>query len=205
MAEGLGMASSSKRPLVKSSIKLSPFASKGLALGSLLTLLAGPALAQDSAVTQAEAAKVFSQVGAALHEVAGAKAPHGSKGAKTVASRAYLVQGLYSLFTAARPKFSFTPMNLAAVPKAVKWTGVKAADKELRDLIAWGCVAPVGPLATGKAPGLSCEQFGDAVGMLVVRLSDLTHTPSSRWSPYLTFDNMRPKTQGKLKDHPKPR
>lgn len=45
-------------------------------------------------------------------------------------------------------------------------------------------ISPTGPLALGKAT-LTTVEFGDAVGYFLVRLADLTHVPSHRFSPDL--------------------
>jgi hypothetical protein len=39
------------------------------------------------------------------------------------------------------------------------------------------------------------REFGDALGFLLLRLAELTHTPSSKWSPYMNahqYDELTP-------------
>lgn len=63
-----------------------------------------------------------------------------------------------------------------------------AAKPALSKLAAWGFVAPVGPLATGPKPTLTIQEFGDALGFYLSRFCDVTHMPSTKWSPYLQSD-----------------
>ena len=56
---------------------------------------------------------------------------------------------------------------------------------QMKFLVTKGLVMPLGPLVTGKNGPLSTLEFGDAVGVLVARLSDLCHLPSSQFSPNL--------------------
>jgi hypothetical protein len=52
-------------------------------------------------------------------------------------------------------------------------------------LVIRGLVMPLGPLVTGQNGPVSTAEFGDAVGVLMARLADLCHTPSTRYSPNL--------------------
>ena len=52
-------------------------------------------------------------------------------------------------------------------------------------LVSKGIVMPLGPLVTGKNGTLTTAEFGDSVGVLVARLSDLCHLPSAQFSPNL--------------------
>lgn len=56
--------------------------------------------------------------------------------------------------------------------------GPKPGVKELR------LVSPTGAIGVGKKT-LTTREFGDAVGYFLVRLADLTHVPSHRFSPNL--------------------
>ncbi len=63
----------------------------------------------------------------------------------------------------------------------------------LGKLIKDGFVMPTGPIVTGKDGKVSTFDFGDAVGVLLVRIADLAHLPSRKFSPAL----MGPSNSGK--------
>ncbi|MDH4387934.1 MAG: hypothetical protein QE269_04345 [Fimbriimonas sp.] len=56
---------------------------------------------------------------------------------------------------------------------------------QLKFLVSKGLVMPLGPLVTGNNGPVSTAEFGDAVGVLVTRLADLCHLPSTQYSPNL--------------------
>ncbi|MEI8283222.1 MAG: hypothetical protein WCG75_12515 [Armatimonadota bacterium] len=56
-----------------------------------------------------------------------------------------------------------------------------------------GFVMPAGPIVTGKDGTVSTFDFGDAVGVLLIRIADLAHMPSRKFSPAL----MGPSNSGK--------
>jgi hypothetical protein len=60
-----------------------------------------------------------------------------------------------------------------------------AESAQLKFLVAKGMVMPLGPLVTGKNGTLTTAEFGDAVGVLIARLADLCHLPSTQYSPNL--------------------
>jgi hypothetical protein len=100
-----------------------------------------------------------------------------------LASRAYIIQQLDRLFEKAKPNFKFTPRKEKFDEKMLVAADSGITKKALRKLIAWGCVAKVGPLATGPKDTIGLREFGDAMGFFVARISDLSHSPSSKFSP----------------------
>jgi hypothetical protein len=54
-----------------------------------------------------------------------------------------------------------------------------------KGLVENGFVMPVSPIMTGKNGTLSTYEFGDAVGVLLIRIADLTHLPSRKFTPAL--------------------
>ena len=50
-------------------------------------------------------------------------------------------------------------------------------------LIKDGFVMPVGPLVVGKDGPVSTHEFGDSIGVVLIRISDLIHMPSRKFSP----------------------
>lgn len=117
------------------------------------------------------------------------------------AGREQVIARLDKLFETTRPTFKFTPQPQPVDASVLK--GSPATITTLKKLIAWGALAPRGPLATGGNT-VTLAEYGDAVGYLISAIASLTHTPSSVWSPYLMpndpkaderFD-AKPKTKG---------
>lgn len=138
-----------------------------------------------SAVTRAEAVAVFDETRKAIrtaHIGPGGKASIPSDG-KTV-TRDEVIAEMSRILDASKKSIRFVP-SFVAFDATVLKTGTPAAKTTLSKLIAWGFVAPVGPLATGPKPTISIQEFGDAIGFFISRMSDITHMPSTRWSPYL--------------------
>ena len=52
-------------------------------------------------------------------------------------------------------------------------------------LVRDGFVMPVGPLVVGKDGPVSTNEFGDSIGVLLIRISDLVHMPNRQYSPDL--------------------
>jgi hypothetical protein len=55
----------------------------------------------------------------------------------------------------------------------------------LEMLVRMGAVAKIGPLATGPGNVLTVPEFGDAIGFFLARMAQMTHLPSSKWTPAL--------------------
>lgn len=100
------------------------------------------------------------------------------------ATRAFIVERFVALFRVAEPKFAYTPRPAKLDWKRIRPLEDPAQDANLRLLARWTCVAPYGPLTTSGG-GLSLEEFGDALGFFVARVADLTHTPTTKFSPFL--------------------
>lgn len=98
-------------------------------------------------------------------------------------SRDQVVQELSQLFRTLKPKFKTTPRK-----QPVRSDVLSVSPKlrpDLETLIAWGSVGPFAPLATNKNSTMTPAEFGDALGMFVARMADLTHLPSSKFTPSL--------------------
>lgn len=138
-------------------------------------------------VTVAEVDATILEIRKALSVLPGLEAlkKTGDKAATSIgsspATRAYIILKLDRLFERARPTFRFTPRRVRFDARVLK-VG-KAERPALEKLIAWGCVARVGPLATGPGATIGLKEFGDAIGFFVARLADLTHTPDPKYSP----------------------
>ena len=139
-----------------------------------------------SPVTRAEAAAVFARARKVINKSRIAAVPEKSTiatDAKTV-TREEVILEMAKIFEGSKKAVKFMPAPTKYDPKVLK-AGSAGSKAALQKLITWGFIAPVGALATGPKPGLSIQQFGDAVGFFMARMADVTHMPSPRWSPYL--------------------
>lgn len=138
-------------------------------------------------VTQAEVRAVFTRVNQVLTDAEMVKTPIGNSpipdSIKT-ATRAQVISEMSRVYQAASPSFK---LNLKAVPVdsyAIRLPDL-ASRQKIRVLIAAGAVAKYGPLVSGPTMSLTVAEFGDAVGFFLARISELTHMPSRKWTPYL--------------------
>jgi len=153
----------------------------GVVLGMFV---AGALCAQP--VTHAEASAMLSKAGQAIKVFSDGKvatfAPKFGSDVKPM-TRVELIREFDRMFEAVRPNFKFTPKKVAFDAAVLKPGRDAALRKSLEKLVSWGCVARLGPVAVGPSEGLEPDEFGDALGFLLVRLADLSHTPHSRWTP----------------------
>lgn len=155
-------------------------------VGALALVLAGVAWGQQpqGAVTRQEATAVFKRVATALRIFTGGRVKSFAPAFQPtgVLTRTELVKEFDRVFETAKPYFKFAPRPVKFDARVFS---VKDADarKKLDKLVLWGCVARIGPVATAPKDELALAEFGDAVGFLLVRIAELTHTPSSKWTP----------------------
>lgn len=143
---------------------------------------------QGSPVTQREVAEAFQKVESAINRVIlkSSKAASAKKGvADKPATRAQIVREMNRLFEIGKSKFKFTPRKAPINRSVVSFPAGTTEQKMSIRLMEWGFVGEVAALVTNKAPGMSVRAFGDALGMFLARMADLTHTPSSEFSPYM--------------------
>ena len=135
-------------------------------------------------VTRAEASKVFDRGWNSL--VKGLKVK-GANPVKIVSdgtpiTKNEILAAFQSIVSQVQPMFkrsaSVTPHYVSRLRKDFDQT------KYLK-LIRDGFVMPVGPLVVGKDGPVSTFEFGDAVGVLLIRISDLIHMPVRKFSPNL--------------------
>jgi hypothetical protein len=137
-------------------------------------------------VTRSEAAAVFARARKAINLSRIANVPEKptiAAGNQTV-TREEIILEMAKIFEGSKKAVKFMPALTKYEPKHLK-AGSVGSKAALQKLVSWGFIAPVGALATGPKPGLSVQQFGDAVGFFMARLADVTHMPSPRWSPYM--------------------
>lgn len=139
-------------------------------------------------LTRAELSTTINRVGELLTRVLALDSPipHLKMTGSTnkPASREEVLEQLGRLFRSVSPKFRIKPRPVPFPAKEARIAN--RALPTLRTLVEWGCVAPVGPLATGPAATLSLREYGDALGFFLARVAELTHTPSRKFTPYLT-------------------
>lgn len=102
-----------------------------------------------------------------------------------VAKRTEITAEFWRLFQLAKPHFKFTPKAVAYRQNLLSIPATDPQRKALETMIRFGFIGKVAPLATSSAPSLSIPEYGDALGYFIARMSDLTHTPSAKWSPYM--------------------
>ncbi|HVT13870.1 MAG TPA: hypothetical protein VHE55_16525 [Fimbriimonadaceae bacterium] len=150
-----------------------------------VSILAGFASA-EAPVTQAEAATVFTKAEQVMKSVLRYKtaAPAFQRGTG-VATREQILKHFSDLMAAMKGKFKFTPPPLPSAPAYVSFKDPKTKELAVK-MEALGFIDRYGPLATSKTEGLSPQEFGDALGYFMARIAELSHTPSSKFSPYLS-------------------
>ncbi|HRF60440.1 MAG TPA: hypothetical protein PLH94_11090 [Fimbriimonadaceae bacterium] len=99
-------------------------------------------------------------------------------------TRRFTIERFAALVETLRPKFKIRPRplrfdekRLAKLPDALR--------TKLIALVRGGFIAPLGPLATAKGESVTLKEYGDALGYLISRLAEVTHMPSTKFSPYL--------------------
>lgn len=145
----------------------------------------GPIAVSEAPVTAREARAAFARATTLLEKVNGR--PLGTVSipvAAREATRAEIVAEMGRIYVASEPTFRIVPMAVAH--DAARFRIDPSQRATLDRLVARGCVARLGPLATGSKPGLSPKELGDALGFFVARLGQMSHLPSPKWTPSLT-------------------
>lgn len=149
-------------------------------------VLAVGAFAQGPPVTVAEANAAIDRIDAAIRKVLQLPAPKASTdmSAKPV-TRAQVLARLDAMFEAYKPKFKMTPRPFRTEPAIAKLHNKDQATLARIDKLSrWGCIGPVGPLATGSDT-LSVEDLGDSLGYFLSQVAALTHYADPKWTPAL--------------------
>jgi hypothetical protein len=144
-------------------------------------------MADSSPVTTREMGAVFTKVRQIVGKIVLRKkiANSGVAASDKPASKSQIIAEMKSIFDLVRPEMKFSPKPLKYDASILAYPTTHPARKAVESLVAYGCVDKYGPLATGRQPGMTCEEFGDAVGYFLARIADLTHTPSAKFSPAL--------------------
>lgn len=101
------------------------------------------------------------------------------------ATRTQLLAQLNRLFEDSAPKFKYTPRMITFQPDVISLPAGSPQRNHAVKLVRWGFVNRVSPVLTGKSESVSLKDFGETMGLFVIRTSDLLHVPSSKFSPYL--------------------
>lgn len=142
----------------------------------------------SGAVTQAEVAAVFRRVESTFFRLTRVKSTLPSMPSSTnAAQRGEILNRMVRLVDELKGEFKFTPKRV--LYDASTFTVKTPGRAQIERLIGWGFVAKTSPLVTGSHETLTTAEFGDAMGLFISRLADLTHTPSSKWSPYMSGGN----------------
>lgn len=89
------------------------------------------------------------------------------------------IERSYTAFYKRAPRpYRFDPKRVASFVSA-----------DAQRLITRGFLPPYTAITIGKDDGLTTKEFGDSVGIFMVRLSDLAHLPDPKFSPQLMPGN----------------
>lgn len=103
------------------------------------------------------------------------------------ATRAEAAAQLDGLLTVVMPALRARPTTARADAAVVARSSTDAATRaRIKRLLEWGVVAPVGPIVSARRETVTPREYGDALGYLVLRVSEL----SFRWDPQFSPDNM---------------
>lgn len=145
-----------------------------------------PEVVDSTPVTKAEAQATFRHVADLFRTVwhVSVSPIKFAGGAAAPVTRSEVIAEFIRLYKSAEPVFIVTPKAVKIDVDRLVFD--KPSEKsELEMMVERGCVGNYGPLATGKKTTLTVSQFGDALGFLLARIGECTHTPSSKWTPYL--------------------
>jgi uncharacterized protein YbjT (DUF2867 family) len=134
------------------------------------------------AVTGQDATVVFGKIQSAFVYVLAVKpgVPSGIKNSSAPIDRKEVISEFIRLREMASPAFRMK-LRPARYDKS-RWSW---NTPDLESLVKEGYVAPLGPLTTKKSSTLTPAEFGDALGFFLSRISQVTHQPSTKWTPYL--------------------
>lgn len=170
--------------------------SRAVLVLSLLVGLAPAGPAQEGRLTSSEAQAVFRRLEGAAREVLSLPAPANPppRGSAGPASRAELIDGFHRLFRLVQPAIVFSPRPEEIDPTLIAPGLAVTQRSRLVELMRWGLLPSSSPLSARGEAGLTLEEFGDLVGFFVARIAELTHTPSTRWTPSLQREPPAPKS-----------
>lgn len=105
------------------------------------------------------------------------------------ASRSEIISEFHRIYQQCKPRFKYTSNPALIERKLITIPGSDPSRKMVENLIAWGFIGRYDPIATSKSTGMLPEDFGFALAQFLGRLCELTHTPSSKFSPTMMRDD----------------
>ncbi len=105
------------------------------------------------------------------------------------ASRSEIISEFHRVYQLCKPKFKYTANPALIELKLITIPGSDPTRKMVEKLILWGFIGRYDPIATSKSTGMLPEDFGFAIAQFLGRLCELTHTPSSKFSPTMMREN----------------
>jgi hypothetical protein len=139
-------------------------------------------------VTEADAKAVFARAEQVIRRITGSTAtvPAIKLAGSQPITRSKTVEQFERLYAVVRPQVKITPRPVKINMSVIKMSG--PAKNTLVRLVKLGAVGNYSNLAAGSVDKLNATEFGDSLGFFLARMAQLTHTPSSKWSPPLMRD-----------------
>lgn len=140
----------------------------------------------SSVVSQLDASVAFDRVETVLFRLTGLNTvlPRIPASALPV-RRGDIITRFDRIFELLKPKFNFTPRKIKFDPKSLAFSPTHPQRAAVEKLIRWGCISKSSPLATSKNDAVRAADFGEALGVFMMRIADLTHKPDPRFSPFI--------------------
>lgn len=142
-----------------------------------------PSQVSNAPVTRLEASHIIFKMEKAFASALHLPEPKASSAKPGAITRGEIVLAFDQAFSRVKGKFTYKPQPQYF--EADRLTLHGAALTSAERMIELGLLARVGPLVTSKKETISIEDFGDAVGYFMARVAELSHQPTTRFSPYL--------------------
>jgi hypothetical protein len=147
-----------------------------------------PVPAAAGFVTEADAKAVFARAEKMIRRITKSTAkvePIALSGNQPI-SRAKTVMQFKRLYEVVRPQVKVTPRPVKVDIAIIRMSEPTKA--VLIKLVKMGAIGNHSHLAAGPLDKLTPADFGDSLGFFLARMAQMTHTPSSEWSPPLMSD-----------------
>lgn len=141
-----------------------------------------PSVPVGGFVTDTEARAIFTKLNAVAKDVLPGfrSAEPAIPNRTTPVSRVAVLAEFHRVVRSAEPFYVFT-----LTPVKFEANRIRVKSPHAQTLVRGGYIAPYGPLTTGTQDRLTARQLGDAIGMFLARMAEVTHTPSTKWTPSL--------------------
>lgn len=140
----------------------------------------------NAIVTQLDASLAFERLESVLFRLTGMNPTLGRMPSGTApAKRTEIVARFDRVFEALKPKFVFTPRKIKFDPKSIGLPAGHPQRGSLEKLVKWGCLPKGSALTASKSEAVRLSDLGDAMGLFMMRIADLTHKPDHKFSPFI--------------------